>query len=208
MTTEVLVRFGSVRSECCFYHLDLMLYMGFGNLIEVDCSFTPSCLSLTNISIFFFVYTQLSRVSVWTVYPYTSMLRSSSLTSNRLNKTNQFMQTTHLPAPFRYNSRDTRTRIAHCKWPHDGYFRTRRIAIITLHLRAVAVPARSCPTFRTRFSRSTVSTVSMRNGKSSSLLSKRALTGHRLTAANNQWKELNPGRSRHAPHRVVQARCG
>jgi hypothetical protein len=74
-----------VRSERRFYHLGLMLYMGFRRSLGVGASFTLSCLSLTNISIFF-VYTHLSRVGVWTGYPYTLDIEILRLNSNRLNK--------------------------------------------------------------------------------------------------------------------------
>lgn len=129
-----------VRSECHFYHLNLMLYMGFDWSLEVDHSFTHSCLSLTNISIFF-VYTHLSRVGVWIGYPYTldiEILRlnqqsfENKIKSNHTNK--------HL-APFA-----TILVIQRVAWPkraHVSYFRSQRIAIANSHLRVVAVLARS-----------------------------------------------------------------
>ena len=132
-----------------------MLYMGFRRLLGVGASFTLSCLSLTNISIFF-VYTQLSRVGVWIGYPYTSDIEILRLNSNHLNKNQSNHTNIFSPCRVRYFK----------SWCYNESYRPKWLTIaISAHkglrsstfIRVVAVRARSQDsTFLKGFSRNTV----------------------------------------------------
>lgn len=174
-----------------------MLYMGFGWSLEVDASFTLSCLSLTNISIFF-VYTHLSRVGVWIGYPYTLDIEILRLNGNRLNENQSNHTNKHLLACSGSISNPSVTTNRIAQNGSRCYFRAQRIAIVDLRSR--------CGSARTFSGLHIPEEVQPQHGATIAPCTRprqSALTGHPSTPGR-ELKELNP--EHHVMHSTVLRR--
>lgn len=176
-----------------------MLYMGFRRSLGVGDSFTLSCLSLTNIFIFF-VYTHLSRVGVWIGYPYTLDIGTVKLNSNRLNK-NQSKHT----SIFSPSSRPLRVRYLD-PWCYNEPYGPKRLATaISAHkgLRSSYLDS-TCGSARTFSGLHIPEQVQPQHGATVAPCTRphrqSALTGHPSTPGR-EVKELNP--EHHVMHSTV-----